>query len=364
MKEYILLHLIALTAGCLLDLVIGDPHGIPHPVVAIGKLISFLEKKLFHTGEDAGDSDIRNSDIRNSSSKDSAIRHSGDTHKSIRNSRSEFRRGILTVVTVLITVAVSAAAILIGAYLIHPYLGAAVEAVLTCYILAAKSLSHESMKVYRSVEAGDIDAARKNLSMIVGRDVENLDKDAIIRAAVETVAENTSDGVTAPLMYTAIGGPILGLLYKAVNTMDSMIGYNTDRYAYFGRPAARTDDALNLLPSRISALFMVAAAGILKLSDRSYSSLRAFRIWRRDRRKHLSPNSAQTESTCAGALGVRLGGLSYYGGVAVDKPYLGDDLRPIENADIMRAGRLMFVSEALTLLMAVGALLIVISALK
>ncbi len=322
--------MIALTAGYLLDLVIGDPHGIPHPIVAIGKLISFLEKKLLNTDEGT------------------------------RDNGRELIRGMITVVTVLMTVAVTVSAVLVGAYVIHPYLGAAVEAVLTCYILAAKSLSHESMKVYRAVEAGDIDAARKNLSMIVGRDVEKLDEEAIIRAAVETVAENTSDGVTAPLIYTAIGGPILGMLYKAVNTMDSMIGYNNDRYAYFGRPAAKTDDALNYLPSRISALLMAAAAGILKLFDRSYSAGRAFMTWRRDRRKHLSPNSAQTESTCAGALGIKLGGLSFYGGVAVDKPNLGDDLRTIENKDIIRAGRLMYLSEALTFLIAVGILLIMI----
>ena len=326
MKEYISLHMIALTAGYLLDLAIGDPHGIPHPIVAIGRLISFLEKKLLHIDEGS------------------------------RDNNREFRRGMLTVATVAITVAVTVAVLLIAGYVIHPYLGAAVETVLTCYILAAKSLKHESMKVYRDIEAGDIEKARKDLSMIVGRDVENLDKEAIIRAAVETVAENTSDGVTAPLIYTAIGGPILGMLYKAVNTMDSMIGYNNDRYRYFGRPAAKTDDVVNYLPSRMSALLMVAAAGILKLFDRSYSALRAFMIWRRDRRKHLSPNSAQTESTCAGALGIRLGGLSYYGGVAVDKPYLGDDIREIENKDIIRAGRLMFTSEALMLLICLAIL--------
>ncbi len=330
MKEYILFHMIALTAGYLLDLVIGDPHGIPHPIVAIGKLISLLEKKLLHIDDGA------------------------------RDNGKELRRGILTVTVVLLIAAAFVSAVLIGAYIIHPYLGAAVEAVLTCYILAAKSLSYESMKVYRAIASGDIEAARKNLSMIVGRDVENLDEEAIIRAAVETVAENTSDGVTAPLIYTAVGGPILGLIYKAVNTMDSMVGYNNDRYRYFGRPAAKTDDVVNYLPSRISALLMTASAGILKLFDRSYSAGRAFRIWRRDRRKHLSPNSAQTESTCAGALGIRLGGLSYYGGVAVDKPYLGDAIRAIENKDIIRAGRLMFVSEALTLLICLAILSLII----
>ena len=320
--------MIALMAGCLLDFMIGDPHGIWHPVIAIGKLISFLERKLLPAGD-----------------------HLLSDGAEPRDQGKELRRGIFTVVIVLLLTGVAVSIVLIGAFFIHPYLGAGIEAILTCYILAARSLSKESKKVYDDLAADDLIRARRDLSMIVGRDVEHLEKDAIIRATVETVAENTSDGVIAPLIYTAIGGPILGMIYKAVNTMDSMIGYNNDRYRFFGRVAAKLDDVLNFLPARIGALFMVASAGILGLLDGVYSAGRAFLIWRRDRRKHLSPNSAQTESTCAGALGIRLGGASSYGGVLVEKPYLGEALRDIENQDIIRAGRLMYLSEALMLIL-------------
>lgn len=313
--KVVLWHMIALTAGYVLDLIIGDPHGIPHPVVAIGKLVSFLEKKLFPA-----------------------------------NPRKELRRGFLTVVIVLLLTGAATSLVLIGAYLIHPAVGVCVEAILTCYILAARSLSKESEKVRRDLMAGDLRKARTDLSMIVGRDTAHLKEDAIIRATVETVAENTSDGVIAPLLYTAIGGPVLGMLYKAVNTMDSMIGYNNDRYRYFGRAAAKLDDVWNFLPSRISALFMTGAAGILAVSDKAFSPGRAFAIWRRDRSKHLSPNSAQTESACAGALGIRLGGRHFYGGVPVEKPTLGEDVRAPESRDICRAGALMYVTEALVLI--------------
>ena len=321
MKEYVLLHMIALTGGTFLDLLIGDPHGIPHPVVAIGRLISFLEKHLY--GENGEDGD-------------------------------KLRRGFAACLTVLAVTGVLTGSVLILAYRAHLCLGVFVEAVLTCYILAAKSLSAESMRVHDALLAEDKPKARSCLAMIVGRDVERLDKEGIIRAAVETVAENTSDGVIAPLIYTALGGPVPGMLYKAVNTMDSMIGYQNERYAYYGRTAAKLDDLVNFLPSRISALLMVFSAAILGGADPAYQASRALRIWKRDRRNHLSPNSAQTESACAGALGVRLGGESYYGGVAVRKPYIGDALRQIETADIQRAGKLMFVSEGMAFILAVS----------
>ena len=321
MKEYVLLHMIALTGGTFLDLLIGDPHGIPHPVVAIGRLISFLEKHLY--GENGEDGD-------------------------------KLRRGFAACLTVLAVTGVLTGSVLILAYRAHLCLGVFVEAVLTCYILAAKSLSTESMRVHDALLAEDKPKARSCLAMIVGRDVERLDKEGIIRAAVETVAENTSDGVIAPLIYTALGGPVPGMLYKAVNTMDSMIGYQNERYAYYGRTAAKLDDLVNFLPSRISALLMVFSAAILGGADPAYQASRALRIWKRDRRNHLSPNSAQTESACAGALGIRLGGESYYGGVAVRKPYIGDALRQIETADIQRAGKLMFVSEGIAFILAVS----------
>ena len=209
-------------------------------------------------------------------------------------------------------------------------------------MLAARSLYNESMKVYK---AQDTETARKAVSMIVGRDTESLDRDGIIRAAVETVAENTSDGVTAPVIYMALGGAVGGFFYKAANTMDSMIGYRNEKYEKLGKFAARLDDVLNFLPSRITALAMIISSYLLGFDGKN-----AWRIWRRDRRKHASPNSAQTESVCAGALGIRLAGDAYYFGELHKKPFIGNDVRPIENEDIRRANRLMYVSSVIILI--------------
>ena len=244
-------------------------------------------------------------------------------------------------------------AVLITAYVINIYLGTAIEAILTCFILAAKSLNNKSMKVYHDLVENDDKKARYDLSMMVGRDTDRLDRNAIVRATVETVAENTSDGVIAPLLYTAIAGPVLGMLYKAINTMDSMIGYDNERYRYYGRAAAKLDDIVNFIPSRISAVLMIAACMVLSLFDSVYDPGASIRIWRRDRLNHKSPNSAQTESACAGALRIKLGGDSYYGGVRVSKPYIGDNNKNIENEDIKRANRLMFLSEAILMLIIV-----------
>ncbi|MBO5621359.1 MAG: cobalamin biosynthesis protein CobD, partial [Butyrivibrio sp.] len=298
----VLEHLIGFILGVLLDRIIGDPQGFPHPIRLIGALIGWLDRKL-------------------------------------NNEKSVLRGAVTWLIVVFMTVAVTFA-IMFGAYSIHVVCGVVVEAILTCYILAAKSLSDESMKVYRAMETADGDDltdARKALSMIVGRDTENLDEAAITRAVVETIAENTSDGIIAPLIYTFLGGPILGFAYKAVNTMDSMLGYHNDRYEYFGKVAAKMDDVFNYIPARLSALMMVVAAFI---GGRDFSSKRAFCVFKRDRYNHKSPNSAQTESACAGALGVRLGGDSSYFGKMVHKPYIGDDTRPIEKEDIKRAARL------------------------
>ncbi len=312
-----IVHLIAFLAGVILDRIIGDPHGFPHPIRLIGSFIAFLDKRLL--------SDIKGKD---------------------RSNGKEFALGIVMwILVVFVTVAVNLV-VVVGCYRINLYLGIAVEAVLTCYILAAKCLRDESMKVYDALENGTIDDARKAVSMIVGRDTENLDGAAVARAAVETVAENTSDGIIAPLIYTFIGGPILGFFYKAVNTMDSMVGYHNDRYEYFGSTAAKMDDVMNFIPSRLSALFMIAAAFV---GGKDYSGKGALRIFKRDRFKHKSPNSAQTESACAGALGLRLAGPSSYFGKVVDKPYIGDELRKIENKDIKKACRLMYITEDLCL---------------
>ncbi|WP_243017052.1 MULTISPECIES: adenosylcobinamide-phosphate synthase CbiB [Clostridium] len=300
-------HLAAILAGYLLDLCLGDPHSMPHPVRAIGNLIVWLEKYL---------------------------RPAGKKHATERGER---RAGVLFVCLVLLVTGSVAGGILWISRLGGIWIQTVVEAVMTYYLLAARSLRDESMAVCRKLEAGEIEEARYAVSMIVGRDTKPLSEAGIARAAVETVAENASDGVIAPLFYLAIGGPLLGWLYKAVNTMDSMVGYKNDRYLHFGRAAAKLDDLVNLIPSRLAALLLIVSAYLLR-----YDGKNAYRIWRRDRRNHKSPNSAQTESACAGALGLRLAGDAWYFGKLVPKPYIGDEIHPIEPQDIRRVNRLMY----------------------
>ena len=300
-------HLAAILAGYLLDLCLGDPHSMPHPVRAIGNLIVWLEKYL---------------------------RPAGKKHATERGER---RAGVLFVCLVLLVTGSVAGAILWISRLGGIWIQTVVEAVMTYYLLAARSLRDESMAVCRKLEAGEIEGGRYAVSMIVGRDTKPLSEAGIARAAVETVAENASDGVIAPLFYLAIGGPLLGWLYKAVNTMDSMVGYKNDRYLHFGRAAAKLDDLVNLIPSRLAALLLIVSAYLLR-----YDGKNAYRIWRRDRRNHKSPNSAQTESACAGALGLRLAGDAWYFGKLVPKPYIGDEIHPIEPQDIRRVNRLMY----------------------
>ena len=307
-----LYHSIAFFLGFLLDLILGDPYWLPHPIRLIGNLIVVLEKRFL--------------------SKETK----GKEHK--EQEKSERRRGTLLVFIVLSVTFAVTAFLVIGAYLLHPYLGVAVETIMTYQILAVKCLKVESMKVYQSLTKEGIEEARKAVAMIVGRDTAVLDGTGVAKAAIETVAENTSDGVIAPMLYTALGGPVLGFLYKAVNTMDSMVGYKNDRYLHFGRAAAKLDDVVNFFPARISAFLMIGAAF---LSGKSYNGRQAWRIWRRDSRKHASPNSAQTESVCAGALGIQLAGDASYFGKVVKKPYIGDPKRQVEYEDIRRVNRLM-----------------------
>ena len=241
-------------------------------------------------------------------------------------------------------------AVLFVCYKINIYLGLAVESVMCWQLVAARCLQKESMKVCRAVEEKDIEKARKAVSMIVGRDTDVLDETGIVKAAVETVAENTSDGVTAPIMYIAFGGAPLGFFYKAANTMDSMIGYTNEKYIDIGRFAAKLDDVLNFIPSRLTALVMILSAYMLGADGKN-----AARIWKRDRRKHASPNSAQTESVCAGALDIRLAGDAYYFGELHKKEFIGDDIRTPESEDIRRANRLMYCTSVIVLI--VGAAL-------
>lgn len=327
-------HMLAFFLGFLLDLLLGDPYCLPHPVRLIGSLISGLEKRLLGTREQGAEEQ----------------RTEEQKRKAVKEER-EFRRGVLLAVLVLALTVLTASLLLAGAYLLHPYAGVLVETVMTYQILAAKCLKVESMKVYRSLKEESLEAARKAVSMIVGRDTAALDEEGVAKAAVETVAENTSDGVIAPMLYTALGGPVLGFFYKAVNTMDSMVGYKNDRYLYFGRAAAKLDDFVNFIPARISACFMILAACC---GGSCFSGKRALQIYKRDRRNHASPNSAQTEAVCAGALGIRLAGDASYFGKVVKKPYIGDAVRKIEYEDIKRANRLMYLtawmSEILCLL--------------
>ena len=303
-----------------MDIVIGDPHNIPHPIKWIGNLIAFLDRKLLGNVPDQ-------------------IPDPTD-----RNAAAEKRKGALLAATVILITALLSVISVALPYLINVKLGIIAEAVLTCYVLAATSLRRESMKVYHHLASGDIEGARKAVSMIVGRDTSVLDETGITKAAVETVAENFSDGVIAPMIYTAIGGPAAGLIYKSINTMDSMIGYRNDRYMNFGTAAAKLDDAVNYIPSRISALLLIAASAVL---PGGYDPASAFRIWRRDRSNHKSPNAAQTESACAGALGLQLAGDAQYFGKIVHKPYIGDPVRPVQAADIIRVNRLMTAASLL-----------------
>ena len=324
-------HIFAFIAGFVLDLLIGDPHFIPHPVRFIGSLISFLDKRL-------------NCDAKYNISEK-------------KLNLIKYKRGMLLVFTVIFATFTMSVIIIVAAYSINLYAGVIAEAVMTWQILATKCLRVESMRVYDALRTDGVDAGRRAVSMIVGRDTSVLDAAGVTRAAVETIAENTSDGVIAPMLYTAIGGPALGFVYKAVNTMDSMLGYKNDKYMYFGRFAARLDDVVNFIPARISAYLMIAAAFI---GGRQFDGKNAYRIFKRDRFNHASPNSAQTESVCAGALRVQLAGDAVYFGKLVKKKYIGDGLHEIEYEDIKRANRLMYITAFLCELLSVAVMSLVL----
>lgn len=306
-------HIIAFFLGFLCDLVLGDPHCLPHPIRLIGKLIKAAEKKL----------------------RKEKIKNKTDSNK------TEFLQGINLVVVVLASVVTVTIFVLFFMYWLHPYIGVMAECIMTYQILAIKCLKDESMKVYKCLKNNHLKQARYAVSMIVGRDTKKLDEEGVAKAAVETVAENTCDGVIAPMLYLAIGGPVLGFFYKAVNTMDSMVGYKNEKYMYFGRAAAKLDDFVNFIPARISAYLMIIASF---LSGSHFSGKEAFTIYKRDRMKHASPNSAQTEAVCAGALGVQLAGDASYFDKIVKKPYIGNALRKIEYEDIKRVNHLMYVT--------------------
>ena len=304
---------LAILCGFVLDLLLGDPviPHVPHPVVVMGRIISRLEDRL---------------------------------RRVPRTPEGELAAGrVLAAALPLGTLAVTGLVCWGGAVL-HPAIGFLFETLWCWQALAVKDLASESRNVYHVLQAGDLPAAREAVGRIVGRDTQTLTGEGIIKATVETVAENFSDGVASPLFYMLLGGAPLAMAYKAVNTMDSMVGYKNERYLYFGRAAARLDDAVNFLPARIAALFWIAASGLA-----GQNMGRAWRVWRRDRRRHASPNSAQCEAACAGALGVQLAGPASYFGKVYEKPSIGDDLRPVEPKDILRANRMLYVSGILAL---------------
>lgn len=297
--------ILAVILGFLLDIFVPKPYGMYHPVQAIGALISFCDKHLRLPCN--------------------------------KNPKMERRAGILTAVIVILVSMAVPAAILYYAFAFNFILGFVIETLMCYLIMATSSLKNESMKVYEPFKRGNVEGARKALSMIVGRDTKVLNEEEIVEAAVETVAENTSDGVISPLFYMMIGGPVLGWGFKAISTMDSMIGYKNDKYMYFGTAGARLDDVVNFIPARISGLLLIGAAKVLH-----YDAKAARKIFFRDRKKHASPNSAHTEAAVAGALGIRIGGDTVYFGKVVRKPFLGDKLREIEFEDIRRTNDLMY----------------------
>lgn len=307
------LTLLALCIGFFMDLCFGDPHWLYHPVRFIGNLISKMEKIL----------------------------------RSIlpKNKKAELIGGGILVVSVIFLSTMIPYVVLAISGFVHPVLKLILESIMCYQLLATKALKDESMKVYYELKKGNINGARNAVSMIVGRDTASLTEEGIAKAAVETVAENTSDGIIAPMLFMAIGGAPLGFFYKAVNTMDSMVGYKNDKYLYFGRVAAKLDDILNYIPARISAYLMILASAILGMDAKN-----AYKIFKRDRYNHASPNSAQTESVCAGALNVQLAGDAYYFGKLYKKKFIGDAIRKISFEDIRLANRLLYGTAVLGML--------------
>ena len=309
-----MLTLAAITIGFILDLIIGDPHSLPHPICLIGNLISFLEKglrKIFGYSE-----------------------------------KGLLCGGVVLVLLVTSTCFLVPFAILKLAGMVNPWFAFAVETIMFYQIFATKCLRDESMKVYYALQKGDLNEARLMLSWIVGRDTKNLTEAEVTKGAVETIAENTADGIIAPMLYMFLGGAPLAFLYKGINTMDSMVGYKNDKYLYFGRCAAKLDDVANFIPARITGVVMVAAAYFLNLDAKQ-----AWKTFCRDRYNHLSPNSAMTESVAAGALNIQLGGGHFYFGKWVHKDTIGDDIRPVKADDIVATNNLLYMTAVLSLIL-------------
>ena len=309
-----MMTLIAIVAGFILDLIFGDPHSLPHPICLIGNFISFLERNLRKIF-------------------------------GFSNNGLLFGGGVLVLI-VISTCFVLPYALLYLAGMVNPWLAFALETLMFYQIFATKCLRDESMKVYYALQKGDLDEARLMLSWIVGRDTKNLSEAEVTKGAVETIAENTADGIIAPMFYMFLGGAPLAFLYKGINTMDSMVGYKNEKYLYFGRCAAKLDDVANFIPARITGLLMIGAAYFLNLDVQG-----AWKTFWRDRYNHLSPNSAMTESVAAGALNIQLGGGHFYFGKWVHKDTIGDDIRPVKAEDIVATNNLLYMTAVLSLIL-------------
>ncbi|MDD5304849.1 MAG: adenosylcobinamide-phosphate synthase CbiB [Elusimicrobia bacterium] len=296
-----------------LDLLLGDPRWLPHPVKGIGRLALALESPL---------------------------------RRAIRNERAA---GIAAVLAVLGATGLAAYALVAGAVAWHPAAGNAVSIVLLYTCFAGRDLAGHGSRVHQALAAGDLPEARRRVAMLVGRDTDRLDEPEVVRGTVESIAENMVDGVTAPVLFAVLGGPVGALLYKAVNTLDSTFGYKSARYLRFGWASARLDDAVNYLPARLTAPLVALTAALLGLRPAG-----AWRIFRRDGRAHPSPNSGLTEAAVAGALGVQLGGLNYYFGEPSERPRMGDPAQPLRRGHIRQASRLMLCTSALALLLCAG----------
>lgn len=308
-----MMTLAAITAGFILDFLFGDPHWLPHPICLIGNLIGFLEKRL-------------------------------RSIFAFSNTALLLSGGLMVIIVLLLTYSVPYI-ILYEAEKVSIWLAFVLETIMFYQIFATKSLRDESMKVYEALKNNDLADARLKLSWIVGRDTQNLTAEEVTKGAVETVAENTSDGVIAPMFFMFIGGAPLAFLYKGINTMDSMVGYKNDKYLFFGRCAAKLDDLVNFIPARISGIVMILAAYFLNLDSK-----RAWKTFLRDRYNHLSPNSAMTESVAAGALNIQLGGGHFYFGKWVPKDTIGDNLRAVVPEDIVSVNNLLYMSAVISLL--------------
>lgn len=320
-------RIIVIAAAFLLDMICGDPHWLWHPVQGIGLIIKYVEAFLR-----------------------SVFRINAEREA------DKIRKRVAGVIMVILVIAISLVPVCLILYLagrINRYVRLGVEIIICYQMLAARSLCVESMKVYYALRDGTIEDARTAVSMIVGRDTASLNEEGVTKAAVETVAENTSDGVIAPLFYMALFGVYGAFVYKAINTMDSMTGYKNDRYIYFGTCAAKLDDIANFIPARLGALLMVTASYLTGLDGKG-----AWRIFKRDRYNHASPNSAQSEAVCAGALSVELAGDAYYFGKLYKKKTIGDHIRDICPEDIRRANKLMYVTSILMVVLCIAVIFV------